>query len=85
MNKGKFKYIRSECEGSIHYVCDTDFSIYDYKPSLTIFKKGWFRNEPLKYVLMITDILKPENKGRYIYFYFKTLKEVKDYIKPMLK
>ena len=83
MNK-PFKYHKEQYTGMLCYTCDTDFSKYDYKPSLTIYKKGWFRDHENEFVLMITDIMKPL-EFRHNYAYFKTQKEINAYIKPLLK
>ena len=78
-----FKYYRSETEGQIFYICDTDFSKYEYKPSLSIFKKGWFREHENEVVLMITNLNKSTTQP-HSYFYFEDLKTCLEYIKPML-
>lgn len=79
-----FKYHKREYDSIICFNCDTDFSKYDYKPSFTIFKKGWFREHEQEVVLMITDIMKPQHE-RYKYIYFKKQKDALNYIKKQIE
>ena len=45
-----------------------DFSKYEYKPTLTIYKKGWFREHENEVVIMITDVMKPQQeRHKYIF------------------
>ena len=78
-----FKYYKKIFKGLIIYTCDTDFRKYDYKPDLTIYKKGWFRDHENQFVLMITDIMKLKQE-RHKYYYFENLKQVNEFIKPLL-
>ena len=84
MNK-LIKYYKHEFEGMIIFDCNTDFSIYDYAPRFTLYKRGWFRDYEQEVVVMITNLMKAKKDYHSYVYGFKNESEALKYIKKKIK